>query len=120
MVEAAQIEATHESVGALVKAYSSLRDEMLLLLKDAGLNDLCEEFARLFPVILMPAQEVIAAWPNTFLEAAARATEAQLGLRKMGGWIQGLIDEQTLEMRLRLEAEEKAKRESKPATGFGS
>jgi hypothetical protein len=41
-----------------------------------------------------------------------------MGLRKLQGWIQGLIDELTLSERLRLDAEAKAALANKPATGF--
>ncbi|HJU37474.1 MAG TPA: hypothetical protein VJ716_08675 [Gaiellaceae bacterium] len=117
--EAAQVEATHQSARALVHAYRGLQTEMLHVLDDAGLSDLREEFERLFPPMEDP-REVHMSIPDSVARAAAVAAEAQMGLRRLQGWIQGLIDEQTLELRLRLEAEEKAKLEGKPATGFGA
>lgn len=114
---AAQVEATHDSARALVRAYLGLRDEMLVVLEGESLDDLREEFERLFSPIEEP-REVNVAIHHTITAAAALAAEAQVGLRRMEGWIQGLIDEQTLEQRLRMEAEEKAKLESKRPTGF--
>ena len=46
------------------------------------------------------------------------ASEALISLRRLEGWIQGLIDEQTLEQRMRVDAEEKAKWEAKQPPGF--
>src|SRR5579875_381755 len=114
---AAQTEATHLAAKALVNAYRSLCGEMLFVLEGDELAGLNGEFRRLFPPLPEPPQ-VFTAVPDTVAQVAAVAAEAQMGLRRMEGWIQGLIDEQTLELRLRLEAEEKAKLEAKPKTGF--
>jgi hypothetical protein len=51
---------------------------------------------------------------------ASAAEEAQMRLRLIGGWIQGLINELTLAERMRLEAEASAKFAAKPATGFSA
>jgi len=110
MVSAAQVEATGASGIALVRAYTGLVAEMNSVLS-AGTEGLREEFARLFTPIEEPPA-LNARWN------AVAATEALVKLRQIGGWIQGLIDELTLEERLRLEAEARVKAENQPPTGF--
>ena len=117
--EAAQVEATRDAAGALVRAYLGLRDEVLLSLQSADLKELRDEFDRLFPLLANPPPfnpnfDVV----RSHTQLAAAAEEAQLSLRRLGGWIQGLINELTLGERLRLEAETKAKLERRPPTGF--
>ena len=117
VIASAQVEATHNAQLALYRAYQGLRTEMLVVLSGSEVSDLRDEFERLFPDLEEP-REVVATMHHTVTRAQEGAIEAQAGLRKMEGWIQGLIDEQTLEQRLRMDAEEKAKFESKRPTGF--
>jgi len=83
--------------------------------------DLRDEFTRLFPELPEPPDydpnEVFFKLERTEGELTQATADALLNLRLLGGWIQGLIDEQTLERRIRAEAEERAKR---PPTGFGA
>ncbi|MBD0347929.1 MAG: hypothetical protein ICV59_02135 [Thermoleophilia bacterium] len=115
---AAQTEATYQAGGALVRTYLRLRDEMLEILGQPGLDQLRNEFNRLFPILeeppgsLGPSDSV----PNQRLAEAAH--EAQLSLRRLQGWIQGLIDELTYADRLRAEAEAKAAQAARVQTGF--
>jgi len=112
MVTAAQVEATDKAGLALVRAYTGLVAEMNLVLSE-GTEELREEFARIFTPIQEPA-------PLNARMMAVQATEAFVKLRQIGGWIQGLIDELTLDERLRLEAEAKVKAENQPPTGFST
>jgi len=91
-----------------------LREEMQRVVEDAGLANLRVEFDRLFPTVDAPPPYSPALPESTRAKLAAAANEAQLGLAKLHGWIQGLIDEQTLDERMRVEAEEKAKLEGRP------
>jgi LmbE family N-acetylglucosaminyl deacetylase len=119
---AALMETASQAGGALARAYLGLRDEMLLSLDTEELTPLREEFERLFPVMEVPEPHDphwdVQRSGTRLMEAAM---EAQLHLRRLEGWIQGLIDEMTLEQRLRLrmDAEEKAKAERKLKPGFG-
>ena len=114
VMEAAQIEATFHAGGALVRAYLGLRDEMLRILEPEALAELREEFERLFPVVREP-RSISRSMPNlTRAQQAEAASEAQLSLRKLQGWIQGLIDELTFEERLRLEAEARVAQANRP------
>src|SRR5687768_10927406 len=99
---AAKMETAFQAGGALARAYLGLRDEMLLVLSGA----LREEFERLFPEMEVPEPH------NPVFDVHVSGTrlteaamEAQLHLRRLEGWIQGLIDEMTLEQRLRMDAE---------------
>jgi hypothetical protein len=112
LTEAAQTEATKRSVIALVRAYNSLRSEMLNALAGDDLAELRQECERLFVELTEP--------PMIDWMREETANEALLNLRKLAGWIQGLIDEQTLETRLRMEAEERVKKERRPPTGFAA
>jgi hypothetical protein len=119
MVRESQVEATHAAADALVRAYLSLREEMHTILASEDLKELQLEFQRLFermddPVPFIPLLNV-----ETGAKRESAAYEALVNLRKLSGWIQGLIDELTFEQRLRIEAEEKAKAANRPGVGFG-
>jgi hypothetical protein len=118
VTEAAQTEATYKAAIGLVRAYNGLRDEIFSIVEAAGLQEMRAECLRLFPLLEYPHPFN----PNFPIETSAgleaAASEALLNLRKLGGWIKGLIDEMTFEQRLRIEAEEKAKLEARPPTGF--
>jgi hypothetical protein len=51
---------------------------------------------------------------------ATAAEEALMRLRLVGGWVEGLIREATLEQTMRVEAEAKARLAAKPSTGFSA
>ena len=120
VMHASQAEATFQAGEALAGAYLGLREEMQRVLEDGGLPALRVEFDRLFPSLDVPPPYSPALPESTGAKLAAAANEAQLGLRKLHGWIQGLINEQTLDERLRMEAAEKAKLESRRPIGFTS
>jgi hypothetical protein len=120
VIGAAQVEATEGAALALVRAYAGLREEMLHVLESEALGPLRDEFERLFTTMEEPEPFHPYRGAVGHAELASAASEAQVNLLKIQGWIQGLVDELTLEQRLRLEAEEKAKLESKFKPGFGS
>ena len=118
VTRAAQVEATYQAGQALVRAYLSPRDEMLKILEPDALAELRAECQRLFPDIEDPGGFSTTLPRVTSARLAAAAHEAQLKLRTLQGWIQGLIDELTFEQRLRVEAEAKAAQASRPPLGF--
>ena len=113
---ATAIEADGASAPALTESYMRLREQVGNVL--AG--DLSDEFNATFPSIDLvqpptsPQPHATAAWRVT-AEPAARRARALLG--QLAGWIDGLIEEQTLERRIRMEAEELAKRQRPGFTG---
>jgi hypothetical protein len=115
--ESAQVEATYQAAAALVEAYMGLRGEMQRVLGNLGLSDLSAEFDRLFLPIGPPPEYSPAVPSLTGPRLLKAASAAQLNLRKLQGWIQGLINELTLEQRLRMEAEAAAGMK-KPPMGF--
>jgi hypothetical protein len=116
--QAAQTTATFESGRAVVSSYLGLRSEVQHILQEQGLQELREEVERLFPPIDEPEPYDPFLQTDTGTAILVAANEALLKLRMLAGWIQGLIDEQTLERRLQLEAEAKVRAEAKPPTGF--
>jgi hypothetical protein len=76
-----------------------------------------QEFIRVFPEIgISEAPDMRMAGnlrlqQHADIEAEARHAKALLG--QLEGWVQGLIDEQTLGQRLRLEAEARAREEAR-------
>ena len=90
----------------LVRAYMNLRDEMFLILDKEELRELWDEGVRLFPDMQEPP-EFNPNFPSEIFHMETAASEAQTKIRMLGGWIQGLINELTLDRRLRMEAEEK-------------
>jgi len=111
MLSAAQIEPTADAGRALVRAYNNLVIEGSGVLTRAS-AELKQDYERLFP----PLEE-----PDDHLNAtrmAQGAAEASLKIRLLGGWVQGLIDELTMDQRMRMEAVEMAKVGTKPPTGF--
>lgn len=115
---AAQTEATNQAGAALTLAYLRLRAEMLKILEPEALAELRVECERLFPHLEIPPPYSPAPSATTSAKLSAAAHEAQINLRRLQGWIQGLIDELTLQERLRLEAEAKAAQASRPQSGF--
>jgi hypothetical protein len=109
VTQASLTQATIYSSEALVRAYETLRTEILDYLKGTEAQELHEEFERLF-------QPIGGADELGYQEAAE---EGLLRLRLIGGWIKGLIRKLTLTEQMRLDAEAKARFESKPPTGFG-
>jgi hypothetical protein len=118
VTEVAQTQATHQAGIALVKAYNSLRGEITLIVAGEELASLREECSRLFPHMDYPNVSARMSAGERIANLDTAASEALLNLRKLGGWIQGLINERTLDQRLRLAAEEQAKLEAKPGMGF--
>src|SRR5579859_2078572 len=119
VTQAAQVEAGRDSAAALVHAYSALRTEMLDVLDRDSLAELRGEFDRLFPEMEEPPPFNPNFDPvSSHAKLAAAASQAQMGLRRLQGWIQGLIDEMTLSERMKLEAEARVKLENKPKPGF--
>lgn len=92
----AHSEVTHKAVLALVAAYNGLRSEMLSLLQSSELE---AEFAALFK----PLDESTSGLDVT-------AATALLKLKMMGGWINGLIEGETFEQRMRADAAAHAER----------
>jgi len=115
---AAQTEAAADSAAALVRAYNGLREELLTSLESDETFELREEFERLFPEIDEPGELSPALLIESSARLGAAAYEGRTRLAQLGGWIQGLINEVTLEERMRLEAEALAREKAKPPTGF--
>jgi hypothetical protein len=93
------------------------------LLGESGADevvDLEAEFVDLFPILATPPSYDPALERDTIPPLGKAVADALLNLRVLGWWIQGLVDELTLDKRLRMEAEEKAKLAAKPPTGFAS
>ena len=112
VTEVAQTTATFRASNALVRAYLRLREEIIGALAEAeGLEELRAEAERLFPIL----DEASRNNQGRMEEATAAAL---INIRQIGGWVQGLIDEQTLERRMRMEAEERAKLAARSAPGF--
>ncbi len=111
---ATSVEPNAGSARALTDSYVRLREEVREMIADSELK---HEFHRVFPGIAI--QEApnpslaggLALEDDARLNAEAQRARALLG--QLAGWVQGLIDEQTLEKRLQLEAEAKARK-----TGF--
>jgi hypothetical protein len=115
VLAASQTDPTAAAAQALVNAYNAIQRDLV----DALTGELSQEFQRLFGLLVdPPAPGVVLR--EIALRREASAADALTRLRLLLGWIQGLIDEQTLETQLRMEAEEKAKLGSKPPTGFGA
>src|SRR5437870_4705260 len=89
--EAAQTEATRAAGIALVRAYNSLRDQVSEILRREGLEELHKEYHRLFTILDEPSPFSRALPIESGAKLEAAASEALLNLRKLGGWIQGLI-----------------------------
>lgn len=100
----------------LTASYMRLRAEVVVLVAD---SPLAEEFSRTFPdVDIIEVKAGPAAAQRLALSAAHSAQEAQGLLRQLAGWIEGLVAEQTLQERIRAEAVERVRLDTKPATGF--
>jgi hypothetical protein len=69
VMEATQVEPTHQAGEALAGAYLGLREEMQHVLEDAGLANLRVEFDRLFPTVDAPP---------SYSPALPESTEAKL------------------------------------------
>ena len=115
VTQAAQTEAVRDSAAALVHAYTGLRTEMLDLLQTEPLR---EEFERLFQPMDEPEPFHHLRAVDDQVRLASTAEEALIRLRLVGGWIKGLIREMTLGEQMRLDAEARARHETKPPTGF--
>lgn len=116
---AASVKPDAAAARGLTESYARLRAEILDL---AAGSEYESEAARLFPEvgIAEPPNARLAGVSgrqfNVNLESEAKRAVALLG--QLGGWLQGLIDEQLLERRIQAEAEAKAKLEARPQTGF--
>jgi hypothetical protein len=116
---AATLEPDDGAAAGLTESYNRLRQQALAVVDSAGLP--LDEFESLFPVIeveRMPTSLDAAAWQSAKFESAAK--RANLLLRQMAGWFDGVVQTLTLERRLELEAKERVAREAKPPTGFSS
>jgi hypothetical protein len=118
VIGASQVEATRDAGIALVRAYAGLREELLRILEPETLRELHDEFERLFPPMAEPLPWHPMRGVIATAELAAASSEAKVNLQKIQGWIQGLIDELTLDQKMRMEAEETAKLASRVKPGF--
>jgi hypothetical protein len=115
---AAQTEATRDSATALVRAYMRLREEIHVAVESDQTAELQMEFERLFPPLEEPGSFSPALAVESHTRLAAAAEEGRIHLSQLGGWIQGLIEERTLQERMRLDAEARAREAAKPKPGF--
>ncbi len=106
------------AASALVESYNTCRDQIVGALEE---GDLLEEFAASFPE-LPAAVEPESNFPYNVNKAAQAnkglAQRAQVSLARLAGWLDGLIAEQTLEQRMRIEAQETAKLARRQPPGF--
>jgi hypothetical protein len=102
---------------ALTESYMRLRSQVQQLIGESSLSG---EFESTFPVIEIvdkPMDHPRAAARAVMVHEAA-AQEAKGLLGQLAGWLDGLIAEQTLEQRLRFEAEARVKEERRKPPGF--
>jgi hypothetical protein len=121
MIDAAAIrQATQESGQPLVLVFNRLLGSVRDLALKLGVEDEIDDYFH--PLQEPPALEpgrpgTVRAWEAAG-RAQAAAVEASLMLAMLGGWVDGLISEQTLDARIRAEAEARAEAEKKPPFGF--
>lgn len=99
---APSVEPDGYSAPALTGSYARLRAEIARMLEGSGLE---QEFANAFPeiTVIKHARNT----PRVATRDASAAREVRILLGQLGGWLEGLIAERTLEQRLRYEAEER-------------
>jgi hypothetical protein len=120
MVEAAStaVDADGAAAHALSESYMRLREQLANVLE----GDLSDEFNAVFPEIEIPAP--VQVHPGAAARAAIAQTpaarRAQVLLTQLAGWLDGLIAEQTLDQRLKLEAAERVAQERRKPPGFGA
>lgn len=118
VMAAAQVEAVRDSAAALVRAYTGLRSELILIVESAESTDLVDELDRLFPPMEEPEPFNSFYGVDSHIQLATAAEDARTRLGQLGGWVQGLIDELTFQERLQLDAEARARNDAKPPMGF--
>lgn len=107
---AAATQPSFTSSSALVQSYERLRDQVREFLADD--TERLREFENAFRPIgaaSSSAERGPARQAQATTTSAARAEQAALLLRQIGGWLDGLVQELTYDERIRLEAEEVAK-----------
>lgn len=120
------VEAATESVsidGAAAPALTEGYGRVRALVRGSldGYRELIAEFEELFPEIdLAEVQSHPVAVDRARRALAAEANRAKALLDQLGGWLQGAIDELTLDQKLQLEAEERVKQERRKPPGFTS
>jgi hypothetical protein len=115
---ASSLEPESASAPAFTEAYNRLRAAVRELVDKTPIEG---EFLNFFPEIEQVSVS-LSQHPREAVREMVRfesaAKQARLLLGQLAGWVDGLIQEQTLERRLRLEAEERVKQERKQAPGF--
>ena len=116
---AAAVQATPESADALVGSYNRLLANVRQLAVDASLET---EFDGLFTPVAASAPLSPGLVGRSMLQnrsaAEVAAASASAMLAQLAGWVDGLIAEQTLEARIKAEAQARVAAEQKPPTGF--
>ena len=98
------------SAHALTESYARTRNEVRRLIAD---TQLVSEFDAAFPeieVVEVTSRDPWAVAQSGLVNEPA-ARRAKLLLGQLAGWVGGLIDEQTLDRRLQLEAQERVRQE---------
>jgi hypothetical protein len=121
MIESAATSVTADGDGApaLTESYARLRGLARDFVEAPDLN--IDEFDPAFPemdVVEFAEHEHPRRLMARNTTYAPQAKRAQALLGQLGGWVSGLIDEITLEQRLRFEAQERVKQERRQPPGF--
>jgi len=106
---------------ALTESYTRLRGLVRDYVEAHGLN--IDEFDPAFPeidLVEFPEHQHPRDFAARTMAHTPQAKRAQALLGQLAGWVSGLIDELTLDKRLRLEAEERVKQERRQPPGFRS
>jgi hypothetical protein len=120
MVESAAAgEANGYSAPAFTQSYVRLRGQVAQLVTGTSLE---EEFAGAFPEIeqveIPKGRNDPAVLSMQKSALAPQAHRAQALIGQLGGWLTGLIDEQTLQQRIEAEAAVRIKQERRQPPGF--
>ena len=121
MIESATtaVAADASSARALTESYQRLRQTIRQLIEGEGLEG---EFDQLFPEIdIAEAPTARLAGRSGLqhnLELETDARRASTLLQQLSGWLNGMIQEQTLEQQIAANAEAYARQQGRPPTGF--
>jgi hypothetical protein len=118
---AAGVKPTVHTAKELVDSYNHLHANVMVLASELGIGD---EFRNFFAGMETPPEfnPVLAARSATKNAAALETAGAAASVRlaELGGWIDGLVAEQTLNARIKADAEARVAAEQKPPLGFTS
>lgn len=117
---AAAVPADASSARALTESYERLRRAIRELVDGEGLE---EEFDQLFPEIEIadaPSAVTTRSSLQRSVQLEGEARRATALLQQLSGWLDGMIQEQTLEQQIQANAEAYARQQNRPPTGFAA